>query len=80
MMVRQTCICSFDVSHRPYRAAQDRLLWKRRDLSCMYPAHHELESVYTVIYIWWPCSLGRHAVAAVILAMMDAMAIIVRQT
>ena len=28
-----------------------RLLWKRQDVSCMYLAHHELESDFTTIVI-----------------------------
>ena len=29
----------------------DKLLWKRQDLSCMYLAHHELDSVLIVVIV-----------------------------
>ena len=35
---------------RPYRDAQDRLLWRDKT-SCMYLAHHELESDFIIIII-----------------------------
>ena len=37
--------------YKPYRDAQNRLL-KREDLSCTYLAHHEPESIITVIAIF----------------------------
>ena len=49
---------------RPYRDAQDRLLWKDKGLSCTYLAHHELESVFIIeeIDIWlWTCRCTEHA-------------------
>ena len=36
---------------RPYRDAQDRLLWKDKTRPRTYLAHHELEGVAIIIYV-----------------------------